>query len=74
MPGHTTLWRPEHFIKALRSMAGAFRRAGTALSADECEGAARMMWKLWLVADPQGANEAKSRLFANGEEAENVRK
>jgi hypothetical protein len=67
MPGHTTLWGPEHFIKALRQIGGAFSQAGVTLSANECEGAARMMWKLWTAADPQGAKEAKPRLFSKGE-------
>lgn len=70
MPGHTTLWGPEHFIKALRATAAAFRRSGTELSANEMEGAARMMWKLWKAADPQGSKEAKPRLFTKEDETE----
>lgn len=63
MPGHTSLWGPEHFIKALRQTASAFERSGSTLSANECEGAAGMMWKLWESADPHGATAAKPRLF-----------
>lgn len=68
MPGHTTLWGPEHYIRCLRQTGQSFERSGALMSANEMEGAARMMWKLWLAADPQGAKEAKPRLFQHGEE------
>lgn len=63
MPGHTNTWGPEHFINALRNIGHNFSMADSHMLANECEGAARMIWKLWQVAEPEEAAKAKERLF-----------